>query len=155
MTHPMTRRNMSPVSQWGPAPLALLSVNHPKRAPCMLLKQILRVGDRHLPTAPASELRSPSPSGGFSCLVFHVLSSTYTLVWAFRISVTLGVLLAILILALQYSCYPYYKDEEKGTAKWLIKADKKASVGAENRNQITWGFISGNVSPFLFLWIFV
>lgn len=27
---------------------------------------------------------------------------------------------------------------------------KKASVGAENRNQITWGFISGNVSPLSF-----
>lgn len=56
----------------------------------------------------------PVPTEG---LTAGVLNSTYTLVWAFRASATLGVLLAILILALQYSCYPYYKDEEKGPAK--------------------------------------
>lgn len=45
--------------------------------------------------------------------------------WAFCLGATLGVLLTITILPLQYSCYPYHKDEEKETAKWLIKADQK------------------------------
>lgn len=41
---------------------------------------------------------------------------------------TLSVLPAILILALQCSCYPYSKDGGKGTVKSLIKADRKKQV---------------------------
>lgn len=43
-------------------------------------------------------------------------------------SVTLSASPAILILALQCSCYPYSEDEGKGTAKSLIKADIKKRV---------------------------
>lgn len=107
-------------------------MNHPKRAPCMLLKQIVLLAIAVCPQP--SGLRTLSPHGGFtdgiSCFKLHTHTYTHshTLVWASCIGVTLGVLLAILILALQYSCYPYYKDKEKGAAKWLIKADKKKWV---------------------------
>lgn len=96
-------------------------MNHPKRAPCMLLKQIVLLAIAVCPQP--SGLRTLSPHGGFtdgiSCFKLHTHTYTHshTLVWASCIGVTLGVLLAILILALQYSCYPYYKDKEKGAAK--------------------------------------
>lgn len=89
-----------------------------------LLKQISCADGCSLPPPSGSGLRTPDPSGGFNCPVFHVLNSTSTLVWAF-VQVWPS---AILILALQCCCYPYSKDEGKGTAKSLIKADKKKRV---------------------------
>jgi len=117
MSHSLARKIMSPTWVGGPSPPLLLSRSHPKRALCALLKQISHAGDLSLLPFSVSGLRTPSPGRGFNCPVFQVLNSTYTLVWAFYVSVTLGVLLAVLIWALQYCCYPYYKDEEKGTAK--------------------------------------
>lgn len=74
---------MSPIRVGRPSPLSLSGVTLQKRALHDLLKQISCPDGCFLPPPSGSGLRTPDPSGGFYCPVFHVLNSTSTLVWAF------------------------------------------------------------------------